>query len=120
MQPYAPRAFRFIELLAIGDWRMKFYGIAYRGELPRAPLLAAARKIARDQLSKETVNNYQVGFIGVHDGRGAAFVFVRFLGKRKRALPPGISFSRQRSGEVDSGETGGLVRLRLGSAFAIL
>jgi hypothetical protein len=32
------------------------------------------------QLSKETVNNYGVGFIGVHDGRGAAFVFVDFWG----------------------------------------
>jgi len=59
---------------------MKLYGIACGGELPRAGLLAAAKKIAREQLSKETVNNYGAGFIGVHDGRDAAFVFVDFWG----------------------------------------
>src|SRR6266852_4886406 len=97
MQAYAPRAFRFIELLTVGPssprdesvrladrsggiWRMKLYGIACGGELPRAGLLAAAKKIAREQLSKETVNNYGAGFIGVHDGRDAAFVFVDFWG----------------------------------------
>jgi len=31
-------------------------------------------------LSKETVNNYRVGFVGVHDARDAAFVFVDFWG----------------------------------------
>ena len=61
-------------------WRMKFYGISWQGELPRSELLAAAKKIAREQLTKETENNYGVGFIGVHDGRDAAFVFVDFWG----------------------------------------
>jgi len=59
---------------------MKLYGIACRRELPRAALLRAARRIAEEQLPKEKVNNYQVGFIGVHDGRDAAFVFVDFWG----------------------------------------
>jgi hypothetical protein len=59
---------------------MKLYGIACHGELRRSSLLAAAKKIAQEQLSKETVNNYGVGFIGVHDGRDAAFVFVDFWG----------------------------------------
>lgn len=86
MQPYKARSFRFIELLRVGPsrtgtiWRMKLYGIACQGELPRADLLAAARNIAQKQLATETVNNYQVGFIGVHDGRDAAFVFVDFWG----------------------------------------
>jgi hypothetical protein len=80
MQPYATRSFRFIEFLSITDWRMKLYGIACGGELPRAALLTAAKKIACDQLSKEAVDNYRVGFIGVHDGRDAAFVFVDFWG----------------------------------------
>ena len=92
MQSYAPRSFRFIELLSIGDWRMKLYGIACGGELPRAALLAAAKKIAGEQLSKETVDNYRVGFIGVHDGRDAAFVFVDFWGNENelfhRVLAP--------------------------------
>src|SRR5438552_18516533 len=59
---------------------MKLYGIACRRELPRLSLLLAAKQIARDQLSKEKVNNYGVGFIGVHDGRNAAFIFVDFWG----------------------------------------
>jgi hypothetical protein len=86
MQPYAPRAFRFIELFTTVPgrtgitWRMKLYGIAYDAELPRASLLSAARRIAEEQLPKEKVSNYGVGFIGVHDGRDAAFVFVDFWG----------------------------------------
>ena len=80
MQPYAPRSFRFIELLPIGDWRMKLYGISCHGKFPRSELLSAAKKIAVEQLSKKAANNYGVGFIGVHDGRGAAFVFVDFWG----------------------------------------
>ena len=86
MQPYAPRSFRFIELLSIGPsrtgsiWRMKLYGIAAERELPRPELVAAAKQIAAETLAKETANNYKVGFIGVHDGRGAAFVFVDFWG----------------------------------------
>jgi hypothetical protein len=34
MQPYEARSFRFLELLSIGDWRIKFYGIAWRREQP--------------------------------------------------------------------------------------
>jgi hypothetical protein len=80
MRTYAARSFRFIELLNIGDWRMKLYGIAYRGELPRPELLEAAKRVAADILAEETANNYKVGFIGAHDGRGACFVFVDFWG----------------------------------------
>lgn len=80
MQPYAPRAFRFIELVTFGDWRMKLYGIAYRGEQPRAELLEAAKTIAAQQLASEKIDNYGVGFIGAHDGCKAAFVFVDFWG----------------------------------------
>jgi hypothetical protein len=80
MQPYAPRAFRFIDVWEIPNWRMKVYGIACRGELPRAELISAAKKIVREQLAKEAGNNYGVGFVGVHDGRDAAFVFVDFWG----------------------------------------
>jgi hypothetical protein len=80
MEPYAPRSFRFIELLSIGDWRMKLYGIAWNRERPRPELIDAAKKIAAEQLAKEQGNNHGVGFIGVHDGRNAAFVFVDFWG----------------------------------------
>ncbi len=80
MQPYEARAFRFIELLSLGDWRMKLYGIAWSGERPRPELLETARKIAAEQLAQEKSNDYRVGFIGAHDGRNACFVFVDFWG----------------------------------------
>jgi hypothetical protein len=80
IQPYAARSFRFIELLTIEDWRMKLYGIAYQNESPRRELLDSAKTIAADQLRKETVNNYKVGFIGAHDGNKASFVFIDFWG----------------------------------------
>lgn len=80
MQPYEPRSFRFIELMSIGDWRIKLYGIAWEGELPRPELLEAAKRIAAETLAKETANNYKVGFVGAHDGRNACFVFVDFWG----------------------------------------
>lgn len=50
MEAYEPRAFRFIELLAVSDWRMKLYGIAWRRELPQAHLLEAAKRIAVEVL----------------------------------------------------------------------
>jgi hypothetical protein len=80
MQRYKERSFRFVELLSIHDWRMKLYGIAWQGELPRPELLEAAKCIAAETLAKETANNYKVGFVGAHDGRNASFVFVDFWG----------------------------------------
>ena len=98
MEPYAPRSFRFIELLTLGPsrtgrpsgsaessrsadaWQMKLYGIAAQQELPRPELIQAAKNVAAKVLENETANNYKVGFIGVHDGRGACFVFVDFWG----------------------------------------
>jgi hypothetical protein len=80
MEPYKPRAFRFIELCQFGKWRMKLYGIACQGELPRTELLVAAKKIAAIELTKFEPNDFYLGFIGAHDGRNAAFVFVDFWG----------------------------------------
>ena len=80
MERYKPRSFRFIELLSIGAWRMKLYGIAWSGKLPRPELVETAKNIAAEQLPREKSPNYNVGFIGVHDGRDACFVFVDFWG----------------------------------------
>jgi hypothetical protein len=80
MQPYEARSFRFIAPIALGDWRMKLYGIAWRRESPRPELIAAAKQIAAEQLAAETAPNHKLGFIGVHDGRDACFVFVDFWG----------------------------------------
>ena len=80
MEPYQPRAFRFIELCQFGKWRMKLYGIACQGEFPRTELLVAAKKIAATELTKFEPNDFYLGFIGAHDRRNAAFVFVDFWG----------------------------------------
>jgi hypothetical protein len=80
IQPYGERSFRFIELLNVGDWRMKLYGIAYQREFPRRELLESAKRVAAETLVEERANNYKVGFIGAHDGRNACFVFVDFWG----------------------------------------
>jgi hypothetical protein len=58
MEPYQPRAFRFIELCRFGKWQMKLYGIACRGEFPRSELLAAAKKIAATELAKFESNDF--------------------------------------------------------------
>ena len=80
MQPYEARSFRFIELMSIGDWRMKLYGIAWRRERPRRELLESARRIVSGELTKTKPNDYKVGFIGAHDARNACLVFVDFWG----------------------------------------
>jgi hypothetical protein len=68
MEPYRPRAFRFIELCRFGKWRMKLYGITCDGEFLRTELLTAAKKIAAIELAKFEPDDFYLGFIGVHDG----------------------------------------------------
>ena len=77
-EPYSPRPIRFLELWEEAGWRVKVYGISYRDEHPRAALVAAAKLVARERLPQPAVaeHRYGVGFMGVHEGRGANFVFV--------------------------------------------
>ena len=77
-EPYHPRPIRFLELWQHAGWRLKLYGIAYRRDLPRPELIDAARAVARQRLPQPAAeqSRYGVGFLGVHDGRGACFVFV--------------------------------------------
>lgn len=78
-EPYRTRPIRFLELWQEGDWRLKVYGIAYERPLPRLELIEAAKRVARSHLlSTHGLNHYGVGFLGVHDGRGANFVFVDY------------------------------------------
>lgn len=80
LEPYSPRPIRFIELWEDGGWRIKVYGILYRGgaDRPDPELLTAARGAARARLPQPAVaeDRYGVGFLGVHRGRGANLVFV--------------------------------------------
>src|SRR5918993_3952698 len=77
-EPYRPRPVRFLEEWADAGWRLKVYGIAYGREAPRAELVETAKRIARERLPQPPAGEgrYGVGFLGVHDGRGANFVFV--------------------------------------------
>lgn len=63
-------------------WRLKLYGITYRGEHPAQALVDAAVAAARERLPRPAVSSdcYGVGFVGAHDGRGANFVFVDWWG----------------------------------------
>jgi hypothetical protein len=78
VEPYRARPVRFLEEWSEGGWRLKVYGIAYGRELPRAELVETAKRIARERLPQPAAGEgrYGVGFLGVHDGRGANFVFV--------------------------------------------
>ncbi len=77
-EPYAPRPIRPLAPWENAGWRLKVYGIAYGRDLPRPALVQAAQQIAAQRLPQPAVtpDRYGVGFLGVHDGRGAAFVFV--------------------------------------------
>ena len=77
-EPYETRSIRFLELWDHAGWRVKVYGIAYRGQRPDPGLVAAAKEVARARLPEPAVGSrrYGVGFLGVHEGHGANFVFV--------------------------------------------
>jgi hypothetical protein len=76
-EPYAKRPVRFLELCTVGAWRLKVYGIRHRGgDVPDPALVARAKTILLPHLPLVDANCYGLGFIGVHQGRGADFVFL--------------------------------------------
>jgi hypothetical protein len=80
MTPYQSRPIRFLDLWRVDGWRIKLYGIAYSRAVTRPELVAAAQCIAAQRLRdlSADVRHYHVGFLGVHDGRTANFVFLDF------------------------------------------
>lgn len=78
MTPYQPRPIRFLGLWPMDGWRVKVYGIAHARPLPRPELVAAAKAVAARRLRAlpPALPHYRVGFLGVHDGRTANFVFL--------------------------------------------
>jgi hypothetical protein len=78
LQPYRPRPIRFLERWHCLDWRIKVYGIAFERLAPRPELIAAAKAAAADRLRRVAIDspNYRLGFLGVHDGKTANFVFL--------------------------------------------
>ena len=78
IEPYKDRSIRFIEYWNIGDWRLKVYGISYKGEYPNQQLIDSSRIIAKNRLeeSANLTNHYNVGFVGIHEGKTGNFVFI--------------------------------------------
>lgn len=76
-EPYKVRPIRFLELWEEAGWRLKVYGIAYQRAYPRPELVEAAKAVVGVHLLEPSAlqQSYGVGFLGVHDGRGASFVF---------------------------------------------
>jgi len=50
-QPYQERAIRFLELWPEANWRMKIYGIAWKGVTPGRVLIDSAKSVARATLA---------------------------------------------------------------------
>jgi hypothetical protein len=78
LEPYKARSVRFLELWRHLGWRIKLYGIAYEKRAPEPNLISAAKRVAALRLPQPAAGQgrYGVGFVGVHEGRGANFVFV--------------------------------------------
>ncbi len=79
-EPYAARPVRFLEIWEEAGWRLKVYGLSYQRPAIRPELVPLAKDLARERLrvSAAGVPHYGVGFVGIHDGRGAVFIFVDF------------------------------------------
>lgn len=78
--PYARRPIRFLQLWQEGAWRLKLYSITYQRPALRPGLVETAKALARARLAESASGkqHYGVGFVGIHDGRGAIFIFVDF------------------------------------------
>lgn len=74
---YRPRRTCFLELWEPTVWAVKVYGIAY-DQLPSPRLIAAAKQVAEERLATSAAGqtHYNVGFLGIHAGKTANFVFV--------------------------------------------
>lgn len=76
-EPYGKRPIRSLGLYETGGWRIKTYGIAYGRKTPRPELVDTARALATEVFPRpaEGGGRHGVGFLGIHDGRGANFLF---------------------------------------------
>jgi hypothetical protein len=75
---YAGRPVTSLGTLDYAGWQLKLVGISYLDAEPRPALVDAAATAARAVLPMPAVtpDRYGLGFVGIHDGRGACFVFV--------------------------------------------
>ncbi len=73
-RPHRKRALRFLRDAAVGDWRLKVYGIAPLDVAVRESLVAATLARAAEVLPQPAVSadRYGVGFVIAHDAPGIA------------------------------------------------
>lgn len=79
-EPYRSRAIRFLELWEHEGWRVKVYGIAYKGERPSHAAIAAGKAVSRQELPLPAVteSRYGVAFLIVHEARDCYWYVLDF------------------------------------------
>jgi hypothetical protein len=74
--PHCTRAIRFIALHEVGEWRIKLYGIAAEGDLPRPELVEAAIAALEPTLPHDDDRTHGVGFAVAHDSGALCYVLI--------------------------------------------
>jgi hypothetical protein len=77
-EPFRPLPVRFFELWEHNGWRVKVYGTSSQHQRPAQSLVDTAKRIAAQRLPVACDDNgaHSVGFLAIHEGRDANFVFV--------------------------------------------
>ena len=82
-EPYHERRVRSMGIWEEAGWRIKLYGIAYRGDSPRPGVVEAAKRVAASALPQPPVtgDRYGVGFLIVHEGRDGCWCLIDWWGE---------------------------------------
>jgi hypothetical protein len=77
---YRTRPVRFLGCWDTAGWRVKVYGIAYAGGVPRPELVAAAKRVARERLPQPPDGDERagVGILIVHDAWQSTWALVEW------------------------------------------
>jgi hypothetical protein len=77
-QEYLPRSVKPIGIWGEDGWRIKAYGIAYRGTDVREEIASAARDVVHAALPRpaQTEARYGLGFAIIHEGQDAAWLLI--------------------------------------------
>ena len=75
---YKPRPVGFLELVQLGPWRIKLYGLTAEHTRLLPELVSAAKDLARKVLPSDVEGStaYGVGFAGVHCGADSNLIFI--------------------------------------------
>jgi hypothetical protein len=77
-EDFGPRSVGFLRLIEPHGWRLKLYGIRYRGDGVDEALVTAALPLLEARLAESSAGlaHYSVGFAGVHQGKTGNFAFI--------------------------------------------